>query len=189
MTQHYSIGNRYLVIRDVFASGDSADNLIYRPHVDTLTETEYAVIDCVEEHVTHLSLDPTAPADGRSLRFMTGLGEIWNTQYPLWVDTDSRDDHVAMTLVTQRDGAPSTDRPYIHAGYMLGRLEWMLREPNLTPEQIQAIEAYRDGLRTLIYNNGLWNTLPIIDMPPPILVEPEPNPDPELNPPAEEPTP
>ncbi len=188
MTQYYFVSNRYLVIRENFTSGDAADNLVYRPHIDTLISTDTALLDCVEEHVTQLSVDPTAPADGRSLRFMTGLGEIWNTQFPTWVDVDTRDDHLPMTVLTQRDGAPSTDRPFLHAGSILGRLEWMLREPNLTPEQIKAIEDYRDTVRTLIYNNNLWNILPIVDAPPPIVVEPEPDPDPET-PPTEEPAP
>lgn len=189
MTQHYSISNRYLVIRDVFASGDAADNLIFRPHIDTLAQLEHAVIDCVEEHMTQLSLDPSAPADGRSLRFLQNGSVIWNCQYPNWVDSDTRDDHLSMTLIAQLDGAASTDRPFVHAGYVLGRLEWMAREPNLTEEQSQAIWEHSNAISTLLYNNNLLGVQPVIDPPPPIVAVPDPEPDPEQNPPAEEPTP
>lgn len=193
MTSYFNVGSRFLIVRDIFASGDSANNLIFRPHIDTLSQTDLAVVDCVEQHVTHLSVDPSAPTDGLSFRFMQPSGAIWNNQWPTWVDTDSRDDHISMRLCVQLDGADPDDRPYVHAGYVIGRLEWMLREPDLTQEQIDKITYQRNEINTALYNAGLWGKQEIIDPPPPPIAIPdpvEPDPDPETEvPPAEEPTP
>lgn len=164
MSEHFTLGYRYLAIRENFTAADGSDRLLHRPEVDTLDSVDVVLVDCVESHPLVIGgFDPNAPEGYYGHRFMGPGDSIWDCQYPTYQAVSDTDDAVPGDVLV-RQASPTVDpQPYVHVGYVIGQLQARAIVQDAPPEEVQALNDYISYLYGLIYDQGMGGKVTIIN--------------------------